>query len=225
MMDNRLQMINDIGSLLFIRQGYARTQMNHIAKQAGIAVGSMYHVFKGKKEVFQFIMKHVIDPSFSSKELTLPVAEENFINLEEEILSLFQNINEDFMAAFYCNGRFLSFMDMLGYIFDMVSKYGTLFLLVEKNPLDCGMLPEAYEKFQQRFYGTMMNYIHYYRREGTIRNLEYPEQSAQLMMETIMFWAARRRYEAVGFGNHAETTEEAAKEVCLDALINAFERK
>jgi AcrR family transcriptional regulator len=42
---------------LFVANGYHATSINMIAREAGIAIGLMYHYFKSKEELLTYIMK------------------------------------------------------------------------------------------------------------------------------------------------------------------------
>jgi len=50
------QAILDAAYSLFIEQGYAATSMRQIAKQAGMAPGSIYNHFSSKDEIFEAIL-------------------------------------------------------------------------------------------------------------------------------------------------------------------------
>ncbi len=40
-MNDRIKAIADAATLLFLQQGYSKTQISHIAKAAGISVGTI----------------------------------------------------------------------------------------------------------------------------------------------------------------------------------------
>lgn len=96
MTDERLYKIFDVASRMFIKQGYTRTQMNQIAKAAGIAVGSMYHLFKSKEAVYGFVIKCIISPEHIHGPLSLPITEKDFIGLEKEVHLVLINNSKEF---------------------------------------------------------------------------------------------------------------------------------
>lgn len=55
MENERLKDIYEVASRLFIQQGYARTQIRHIAKGIDVSVGTIYLNFSGKKEIMHFV--------------------------------------------------------------------------------------------------------------------------------------------------------------------------
>ena len=50
-MNERIKSIASAATTLFLQQGYAKTQISHIAKAVGISVGTIYHDFTGKEEI------------------------------------------------------------------------------------------------------------------------------------------------------------------------------
>ncbi|MDF2987212.1 MAG: transcriptional regulator, partial [Eubacterium sp.] len=63
-MENRMKLIFDAASYLFINKGYARTQIKDIAKEIGLSTGMLYVYFTGKRDILSFILKGTIDPAF-----------------------------------------------------------------------------------------------------------------------------------------------------------------
>ena len=51
MENERIKAIHDAAVHLFLQQGYARTQISHIAREVGVSVGTIYHDFAGKQEI------------------------------------------------------------------------------------------------------------------------------------------------------------------------------
>ena len=50
-LNQRIKDIADAATRLFLQQGYAKTQISHIAKAVGVSVGTIYLDFTGKKEI------------------------------------------------------------------------------------------------------------------------------------------------------------------------------
>ena len=55
MENERIRAIRDAATLLFLQQGYSKTQISHIAKAVGVSVGTIYLDFTGKQEIMYFI--------------------------------------------------------------------------------------------------------------------------------------------------------------------------
>ena len=60
-MDKSKRAIIDAALSLFVTKGYHSTSIQSIAKEAGIAIGLMYHYFKSKEEMLIYLMQEHID--------------------------------------------------------------------------------------------------------------------------------------------------------------------
>ena len=54
------EQIVEIAKRVFLRNGYSKTSMRDIAKEAGIGVSNIYNYFKSKDELFRHIVKPLI---------------------------------------------------------------------------------------------------------------------------------------------------------------------
>lgn len=71
----RMSEIKNAAIRVYALKGYLGTQMDDIAKEAGLAKGLLYYYFKSKTELFKFVFKELMDRAFKSTELML--SEEN----------------------------------------------------------------------------------------------------------------------------------------------------
>ena len=97
-MENRMNLIFNEASHLFINKGYARTQMKDIAKEIGLSTGMLYVYFTGKRELLSFLLKGTIEPAFVTKEFELPIRSELFESLDSEIIEAFEQNTKAFSA-------------------------------------------------------------------------------------------------------------------------------
>ena len=218
-MNQRMQAIAAAATRLFLRQGYSRTQMSHIAKAVGVSVGTIYLEFAGKQEILHFILKSALDPSFPEREFTRPLTDDLFGGLEEEIMARFDELGQAFGARLAAGLEGYSFQDLLGDTFDLLAQHGVGCLFLEKNAVDFPRLAQHYRAYRKAFFGTMMGYLQAFSDRGDLRPVEDPELTATLIIETLSWWAMDVRYTAF------ETLEiplERAKRVCLDNLVAAY---
>ena len=89
MADQKLLKVSDIACGLFINMGYARAQIRDIAKSAGIATGAVYLLFASKKALLSFVIKRNITPGYADNGFPLPIDEDAFQGLENEVMSAF----------------------------------------------------------------------------------------------------------------------------------------
>ena len=95
-MSDRIKSITDAATYLFLRQGYSKTQISHIAKAVGVSVGTIYLDFAGKKEIMHFVLKCTIDPAFINQNFERPITDDLFVGLENDIIAVFEKIGSDF---------------------------------------------------------------------------------------------------------------------------------
>ncbi len=60
--EKRIQAIIEAAVEVFLKKGYEGTSMEAIAKRAGLTKGGLYHHFKGKDEILQYVNDHFMEP-------------------------------------------------------------------------------------------------------------------------------------------------------------------
>jgi Transcriptional regulator len=220
MTDERLYKIFDAASRMFINQGYARTQMNQIAKAAGIAVGSMYHLFESKEAVYGFVIKCIISPEYIQSPLSLPISEKDFTGLEEEIQSVLINNSNEFDKHKAEIPIGYNFENMLSLAFDTISKYARGCLIFEKNTNVHEEFVEIYRQFRASFFTSVSEYLELFEKNGCIREIENLKLATRFIIESISWWTMDLPYNS--FEVHEEISEEYAKKVVIDALSHAY---
>lgn len=218
-LNQRMKAISDAAARLFLRQGYARTQISHIAKAAGVSVGTIYLDFAGKREILSYLLKCALDPHFAEQELNRPVTEALFAGLEEEIAAHFERSGRAFASHLRDGGY--GFEDLLSDAFDLLARYAVGCLFIEKNQFDFQELARPYVAYRKQFFDTMTAYIRALIGRGVLRPLEHLELSTALIVETLSWWAMDVRYTAF---ETKDIPPELAKQVCLDNLVAAYKR-
>lgn len=220
-MNQRIQNIADAATRLFLQQGYAKTQISHIAKAVGVSVGTIYLDFTGKKEIMHFILKCTVDPSFAAREFERPITDSLFLGLEDEIIALFQTSGDKFAAHLKNGIGDYRFEALVSDAFDMLSRYAVGCLFIEKNQFDFPNLAKHYLAYRKHFFDTMTSYLRAFIRQGTVRPLEHLELSTTLIIEILSWWAMDMRYTSF---ETKDISMELAKQVCLDNLVSAYKR-
>lgn len=220
-MENRMKLIYDAASNLFINKGYARTQMKDIAKEIGLSTGMLYVYFTGKRDILNFILKGTIDPAFITQEFELPVRSNQFDSLDHEIMRAFEENTKAFSAQLE-NIEQYPLEQMLIDAFDVISKYGIGCLLIEKNPDDLESLTAFYQQYRKDFKDHVLSYITKYMQSGTFRQVDHPQYTTQLIIETLSWWGMHIRNDA--YEIHKDIPIETARAVCMDNLLHAYQR-
>lgn len=220
-MNQRIKDIADAATRLFLQQGYAKTQISHIAKAVGVSVGTIYLDFTGKKEILHFILKCTIDPAFVEREFERPITDDLFIGLDSEIIALFQKSGEDFASHLQNGMADYDLEDLISDAFDILSRYAVGCLFFEKNQFEFQNLAQHYVAYRKQFLETMTRYIRMLIEMGTVRPLEHLELSTTLIIEILSWWAMDIRYTSF------ETKDipiDLAKQVCMDNIVTAYKR-
>lgn len=220
-MENRMNLIFDAASQLFINKGYARTQMKDIAKEIGLSTGMLYIYFTGKRDILSFLLKGTIEPSFITQEFELPIRSDLFYSLDREIMEAFEQNTKAFAAHLNDIANY-PLEQMLFDAFDVISKYGIGCLLIEKNPDDLGNLISYYKEYRQRFYHQVLSYITKYMENGTFRRVEFPEYVTRLIIETLSWWGMHITNDAFETQNNIAVA--TAKSICMDNLLHAYKQ-
>ncbi len=222
MTDERVLRIKDCAQKLFITEGYARTQIRHIAKEAGISVGAVYLLFESKRAILDFVLKCGIDPAFAARDIALPVREGDFPGLQNELMAAFYKKGIELAEPLTANIQGYYYADLLSDAYDILCEYGACALIFENNPDSCGRLGPFYVQYRARFMDTFLRFIHFYIENGQLRAPAQPELSVKLMIETLYYWAARVQYARPA---EPDFPAEARKAVCIDALLTAYRAK
>ncbi|NMS91796.1 TetR/AcrR family transcriptional regulator [Clostridioides difficile] len=220
-LDQRIKDISDAATTLFIKQGYTKTQINHIAKAVGVSVGTIYLNFAGKKEIMQFILKCTIEPDFINNSFSKPITDDLFVGLENQIIDIFKKSGDTFASHLKNNLIGYSFEEFISDSFDILSQYAVGCLFIEKNQFDFKRLSEYYITYRKQFLDTMTHYMTEFITRGTVRQLEHIELSTTLIIEILSWWAMDIHYTSF---QTQDISSDLAKQICMDNIITAYKK-
>lgn len=218
-MERRIDIIRREATKLFLRQGYAKTQISHITKAAAVSVGTIYHDFVGKKEIMHYILKCTIEPEFAEQEIKRPITDELFANLDNEIIATLSASQEAFSARLQDDDY--HFEEMISDAFDLLLKYAAGCLFIEKNQYEFKVLAGHYNQRREQFFHTMESYIKGFIEKGEVRQVEDVALTTTLIVELLTWWTMDRKY--IPYTEN-DVSDQMAKAVCLDNIIAAYKR-
>ena len=218
-MERRIDIIRREATKLFLRQGYAKTQISHIAKAAAVSVGTIYHDFIGKKEIMHYILKCTIEPEFAEQDIKRPITDELFANLDNEIIATLSASQEAFSARLQDDDY--HFEEMISDAFDLLLKYAAGCLFIEKNQYEFKVLAGHYNQRREQFFHTMESYIKGFIEKGEVRQVEDVALTTTLIVELLTWWTMDRKY--IPYTEN-DVSDQMAKAVCLDNIIAAYKR-
>lgn len=220
-MENRLELIYDAASQLFINKGFARTQIRDIAKEIGLSTGMIYQYFSGKKDILSFILKGTIDPGFFERELHFPIDSSVFDNLDDEIMETFEKNQENFDSHLKDNAEDYSLAEMLSDAFGIVSKYSVSCLIIEHNEADLRDLSFYYRDYRKRYFSQVQQYIKLFIEKDEFREVDNLFYTTRAVVESIAWWGMHIKYDA--FEKDSTISMQQAKDICLDLLLHAYQ--
>jgi Bacterial regulatory proteins, tetR family. len=212
--DSRLEAVFHSAVILFIRKGYRQTQISDIAKDSGLATGSIYNLFTGKKALFQCVLREIFDASYGSSSLELPVSETDADEFQQFIEG---QINRVFSAVFEEKNT-LAFPDKLALLYDTIARYGAGFLIFERNSVEWGPLCAVYYHHRAIMLRTFEKTFADYIASGEVRPLDNPEYHARLIIETLSFWGMHVPYDITDIS----VDQVVAKHIVIDSLTHAY---
>lgn len=221
-MNDRIKSIADAAAVLFLQQGYSRTQISHIAKAVGVSVGTIYLDFTGKKEIMHFVLKCTIDPEFIHRDFDRPITDDLFEGLENDIVAVLEKTGEDFARHLENDAADYSLEALVSDAFDLLAQYAVGCLFIEKNQFEFQFLAEHYKQYRKRFFETMIQYLTVFIDRGLVRPLEHLELSTTLIIEILSWWAMDIRYTSF---ERQEIPLDLSKQICLDNIISAYKCK
>lgn len=218
-MNQRIQEIAEAATDLFLQQGYAKTQISHIAKAVGVSVGTIYLDFTGKKEIMHFILKRTLEPDFNDREFDRPITDHLFAGLEEQIIACFEQSGREFAAHLHTIDQY-SLEMLVSDAFDILARYAVGCLFIERNQYDFKKLAEHYRVYRTQFFQTMTQYLQKFIEAGKVRPLPHLELSTTLIIEMLSWWAMDIRYTSF---QTRKISMELAKSVCMDNILSAYQ--
>src|SRR4051794_22701960 len=83
--------ILDVGTALFLNDGFGATSIEAVAKRAGISKRTFYHRFNGKEMLFEAVVRRLVErwtPSFDTAMLEAPSLAEGVRRTAEDMLKV-----------------------------------------------------------------------------------------------------------------------------------------
>lgn len=219
-MSDRIRIIADKATYLFLQQGYSKTQISHIAKAVGVSVGTIYLDFAGKKEIMHFILKCTIDPGFANQDFERPITDNLFFGLENDIVNHLEKSGNNFAKHLVNNAADYDLKSLVSDAFDLFSNYAVGCLFIEKNQFDFPFLAQHYKLYRQKFFNTMTQYIEAFIIDGKMRPLDQLTLTTTLIIEILSWWAMDMRYTSF---ETQDIPTALAKKVCMDNILSAYQ--
>jgi AcrR family transcriptional regulator len=216
--DYRLKAVYDAASRLFVERGYERTQVSQIAEKAGIATGTVYSLFSGKKSILHFVLLCTFDKRSLDRDFVLPVEEAETALIIENLSQVGNGLLSRLDGKTPEGRPELTFADMLSLIFDYAANYQVAFNIINDNRSALEEVERAYKQHVNRLYRVIEENLTQYIARGEVRSVELPALHIRNIVEGITWWSMHLPYQAP----HIDVPIAKAKDIALDILKHAY---
>lgn len=220
-LDERLPRVYEAATRLLVIGGYKSTQMQDVARECGIATGSMYALFTGKRALLDYCLLSAY--SGEALDVQTPVSE-----AAPGVLRAAQQRWRDALFAEFSgvSGR-MSARAMAGALYDALSGCCGAILLLEKNGDVLGEESARYWELRRGFIAILEAEVSAYAARGELRMTPDARTMTLAMLTCVSMWAlhAPYRYPLLGLDG-AERRRIATDMIhCTYCELNGDSRK
>ncbi|MGC9196104.1 MAG: TetR/AcrR family transcriptional regulator [Syntrophobacteraceae bacterium] len=219
----QLKKIIDSAIKVFSAQGYKEAQMSSIAKESGIALGTLYLYFKSKESLFNFLLKYIFFNETDICAMSVPISSPSWdwgitsgrnAFVYSKFCALFaQPLKGDPIADVH--EEFEGIIRNLCSIFNTY-RHGIIMLL--RSSLNCPELADFYVNIVEELMQLLVGYLEKRMAQGLLRKVSDVCASARFILASIGWYAVHRHWTVheVGFD------EKVWEDTIVDALTHAF---
>ena len=195
MPENRIPDIIGAAAKVFSRKGYRLTQMEEIAKVAGVSKATLYYYFKSKIHLFYYLLEYGVPEDGAS----VPPPGDSPSITERDMLELLRKrlkrrTRLKSIAGFLKNktgavNLASELEQILGEIWDLQEKNRIQIVILEKSAFEFPELAKVYDKYARRqVLHQLERYIESRVSLGFIRPLNSVPAVARMIMESISWF-------------------------------------
>jgi len=225
--DDRLARLVECATEVFIAQGYRRTQMADVAKALGVAKGTLYLYVESKDALFDLVARCADDAGSLEKLPALPIRTPKpgaTVKYVRERLARHQ-VPAALTAALGRSRVADPRAELEGIVrelYDALVRNRRGIKLLDRSAPDHPELAALwFEGARGGLVHLLGRYLEDRSRRRLLRPLPDPAVAARLLIETVVFWAIHRHWDA-----HPQPVDESvAKETVLRFLVNALAKE
>jgi AcrR family transcriptional regulator len=221
---DRLAQLVDCATRVFIEQGYRRTQMADIADALGVAKGTLYLYVASKEALFDLVARcadgdHPL-PELTALPLPTPAAGTTVAYVRERLAA---NQQIPALAAALRRSRVSDARTELeaitGGLYDTLARHRRGIKLLDRSAVDHPELGALwFEGARGGMRAALVAYLESRIGRGLLRPVPDVAISARLLLETAVFWAVHRHWDA-----HPQPVDEAlARASVIHFIVEAL---
>jgi AcrR family transcriptional regulator len=226
--DDRLQQLVESATNVFIEQGYRRTQMADIAEALGVAKGTLYLYVESKEALFDLVVRHADDERpTSGLTLALPIrtprpgATLRYVREELARHQRLPRIAEALTRRRVTDvGREVE--DIVRELFRALATNRRRIKLIDRSARDYPELAALwFEGARGGFLALLEHYLRDRIERGNVRSFPDVHATARLILETTVFWAVHRHWDA----HPQDVSEEVAEATVVRFVVAALTKE
>ena len=222
---DRFERLIECATRVFIDRGYARTQMDDVARELGVAKGTLYLYVESKEALFDLVARA------ADRQVPLPIPDQlpvptpaagATIRFAQERLVAVGPMPE--LEAALARGHVVDVRaeleEVVRELYRTLARNRTGIKLLDRSAQDYPELAEFwYRHGRDALMAGLVEYLRDRGRRGRLRNVGDVQITARLVVETMVFWAVHRHWDP-----HPQHLDDAAAEnavvrfIC-DALV------
>jgi len=202
LLQEKLNRVLTSATSLFIVPGFADTKMIDIAKDANLAVGTLYSLFKGKDDLLEFVFFATLDPKISANVTALPIHTDAETTLIPKTKQVYQREAQTLNRIMANTADQHQFESLLSYLSTTFNHYGTYFLILERNPKMNPELVTLYKHYRQHLYEQITALLTTLMSNHQIRLLKHPGNDAMIIIDELFWWSAHKKHDSFEFYNN-----------------------
>ena len=225
--DDRLSRLIEAATNVFIEHGYHRTQMADIAEALGLAKGTLYLYVESKEALFDLVVRHADDERPTSLAPSLPIPTPRAgatLRYVREELERHQTLPR--MAEALARRRVTNVAreieGIVRELFQALARNRRRIELIDRSARD---YPELAALWFEGARGGFLTLLEHYLRNrverGSVRSLPDIQATARLILETTVFWAVHRHWDA----HPQDLSEEVAEATVVDFVVAALTKE
>jgi len=224
--DSRFQDLIDAATRVFIAQGYRHTQMGDVADALGVAKGTVYLYVDSKEALFDVVLRSADVPRPIALPPSLPVrtpASGRTLRWVKDWLAE-QPASPTLRAAFRRRGRDGDAGELtriLSELYEAMARNRTGIKLVDRCAVEYPALAKVwFTQGREALLIQLTQYLEQGIRAGSLRPVPDPVVAAQLMIETLVFWAVHRHWDPSPQPVDPRVAQDTVVQMLVRALSN-----
>jgi AcrR family transcriptional regulator len=221
---NRLDIIADAATEVFIRQGFTRAGVAQIASAAKVGPGTIYLYAASKDALFDLAIRRALeDPTVWTMALPHPIPDHGAV--ADAVWRCLQNaahFPQLWLAADSAPPDDIrkEAGGIVAELYTWLHRYRRAIKLAERC---AGDWPDVAQLFQRRFWRggvrRVADYLSRRMREGRLPGRRDPLAAAHLLIESLAWMAVHRHWSSEGVELAEESSAETAQQMLLAALM------